>query len=335
MTHAAATRKSSPNDTTRKEGWKAMKHRTLSLVLVICAVLLLVPAARADTDSARHYYLSLGDALAASFQPNGDLTHGYAEQLHAALAAEDPKLELVKLGCGGESTASMRFGSQYPSVVQSCGTPRYYKNVLYPKGTQLAEAVNFLQAHKDNVALVTIDIGANDLSRLDAQGNVVTCLFEPAGCAAQVATMAQNLAAILAELKAAAGPVVPIVGMTYYDVFAPLCVSDASLLFVCGRVDAVNGLLATTYAASGVPVADVAGAFENDVLANAAANVCAWTWFCSLGDVHANAAGYGVIAQAFADVLPCGREHGESATDDEGGGTCVTRQRSRTSSASR
>jgi hypothetical protein len=92
--------------------------------------------------------------------------------------------------------------------------------------------------------------------------------------------------------------------MTYYDVFAPLCVSDPSLLFVCGRVDALNAILAGTYAAAGVPVADVAGAFDNDVLANAAGNVCVWTWFCSLGDVHANTAGYGAIAQAFADVLP-------------------------------
>jgi hypothetical protein len=81
---------------------------------VLCAVVTapaatLTPAARAD-DSATIYYLSLGDSLAASFQPNGDLTDGYAEQLYASLVADQPKLRLVKLGCGGESTASMRFG---------------------------------------------------------------------------------------------------------------------------------------------------------------------------------------------------------------------------------
>jgi hypothetical protein len=48
---------------------------------------------------------------------------GYADQLHAALAAVDPKLELVKLGCTGESTVSLWFGSQLPSVAGSCGTP--------------------------------------------------------------------------------------------------------------------------------------------------------------------------------------------------------------------
>jgi lysophospholipase L1-like esterase len=180
----------------------------------------LTALARVD-DSPTTYYLSLGDSLAQGFQPNGDLTHGYAEQFYASLAADQPKLRLVKLGCGGESTVSMRFGSQDPTVVGSCGTPRYYK-VLFPKGTQLAEAASFLQAHKGKVALVTIGIGANDLSWRDAQGNDVFCLLEPDGCARRTAVMAENLAAILADLRAAAGPDVPIVGMSYYDVFAPL-----------------------------------------------------------------------------------------------------------------
>lgn len=284
-----------------------MKLR-LSIVVAVCAVVAvsaatLTPVARAD-DSPTTYYVSLGDSLAASFQPNGDFTHGYAEQLYDSLLAVQPKLRLVKLGCGGESTVSTRSGSQDPTVVLSCGRPHYYKHVLYEKGTQLAEAVSFLQAHKDKVVLVTIDIGANDLSRLDAQGNVVTCLLEPAGCATQTTRMVENLTAILADLRAAAGPGVPIVGMSYYDVFAPLCVSDPSLLFVCSRVDAINATLDDTYAAAGDPVADVAGAFENDNLVTAAPRVCAWTWFCTLGDMHANTAGYGVIAQAFEQVIP-------------------------------
>lgn len=263
----------------------------------------LTAVTRAD-DSPTTYYLSLGDSLAASYQPNGDLTHGYTEQLYASLVADQPKLRLVKLGCGGESTVSMRFGSQLPSVVLSCATPSGYKD-LYPKGTQLAEVVSFLQAHKEKVALVTIDIGANDLQRLDPQGNVVICLLEAAGCATEQARLAANLRVILADLRAAAGPDVPIVAMTYYDVFAPLWFADpATALFVGGRVDEFNAVLASTYAAAGVPVADVAGVFENGVYPDSALNVCAWTWFCSLGDVHANTAGYGEIAQAFEQVLP-------------------------------
>jgi lysophospholipase L1-like esterase len=281
-------------------------RRLLSLA-VILAALVITADARADSDSASRYYLSLGDSLAAGSNATGAgeafSELGYADQLHAALAADDPKLELVKLGCGGESTVSMRSGSQDPTVVLSCGTPRYYKSFLYPKGTQLAHAISFLEAHKGKVALVTIDIGANDLQRIDAQGNDVVCLFEPQGCATQQARLVENLAAILAALRTAAGPEVPIVAMTYYDAFVPLCVSDPTLVFACSRVDALNAQLADVYAAARVPVADVAGAFENDNLWSAAARVCAWTWFCSTGDVHPNAIGYGVIANAFLDVL--------------------------------
>jgi len=271
------------------------------IIGVMLAAFVCAPAARAD-DSPTTYYVSLGDSLAAGSNATGvgiaytDM--GYADQLYAAMAVDEPKLKLVKLGCPGESTTSMRFGSQFPTIVLSCATPRGYKD-LYPKGTQLAEAVSFLQAHKGKVALVTIDIGANDLQRFDVQGNLVSCLLEPAGCATQAATLVENLKAILSDLRAAAGPDVPIVGMSYYDVFAPLCVSDPSLLFVCSRVDGFNGSLVDTYREAGDPVADIAGAFDNDNLVNAAAHVCAWTWFCSYGDVHPNTAGYGVIAQAF------------------------------------
>src|SRR5262249_49713931 len=277
-----------------------------ALLVAALATLFMTPAARAD-DGVR-YSLSLGDSLASGTNATGVgvayTEMGYADQLHAALAVKDPKLELVKLGCPGESTTSMRFGSQPPTSVLSCGTPSYYKNVLYPKGTQLDEAVGFLHAHKDNVALVTIDIGANDLARLDAQGSLALCEFEPTGCATQIAALVTNLTAILADLRAAAGPDVPIVGMTYYDAFARLCHSDASLLFVCSRVDSGNAALADTYHAAGVAVADVAGAFENDDLNAAAAHVCAWTWFCVAGDTHPNVLGYGVIARAFEAAIP-------------------------------
>jgi lysophospholipase L1-like esterase len=227
----------------------------LALVIALAAAFLfaLAPPALADSpassdSSAIHYYVSLGDSLAASFQPNGDFGHGYAEQLYADLKARDPKLELVKLGCFGESTSSMRFGSQPQEVVVSCGGPRLYKS-LYPKGAQLAEAISFLRAHKSKVALVTIDIGANDLSRVNAQGNSVSCLFEFQGCAAQKDRIVENLSAILGELQAA-DPGVPIVGMTYDNVFAALWFTNpVTALFVDGRVADLNAAEAATYTA--------------------------------------------------------------------------------------
>jgi lysophospholipase L1-like esterase len=187
----------------------------------------------------------------------------------------------------------MRFGPQDPTTVLSCPTPE-----RYPKGTQLAQAVKFLKAHTGKVALVTIDVGANDLQHVDEADNTVFCLFEAAGCDSRAAAMAENLAGILAELRAAAGPGVPIAGMTYYNVFAPLGDPDLD-----ADVDAINGLLESTYTEAGIPVADVAGAFHNGEQPLSAHLVCAWTWFCSDGDVHPNTAGYAVIAEAFLDVV--------------------------------
>jgi lysophospholipase L1-like esterase len=273
-----------------------MRRLAVAFVLVVAVAGAAAHTARADEDSATHYYVSLGDSLAAGTNASGvgvAFTNlGYADQLHAALSADDPKLDLVKLGCPGESTVSMRFGSQLPSVVGSCGPPRYYKNFLYSKGTQLAESVSFLEAHKGKVALVTINLGANDLNHRDAQGNLVACLFPPEDCDAESASIAHNLAAILFDVRTAAGPDVPIVGMTYYNVFLPL--GDP---VVNARINALNNLLASTFAAAGVSVADVAGAFST------AERVCAWTWFCTNFDTHPNATGYGVIADAFLDVI--------------------------------
>ena len=143
------------------------------------------------------------------------------------------------------------------------------------------------------VALVTIDIGANDLQHFDDDGDAVFCLFEQAGCVEQLAAMAEHLAVILTELRAAAGPHVSIVGMSYYNVFAPL--DDPSL---DAGVATANAVLDSTYTAARVPVADVAGAFHNGEQPLSAQLVCAWTWFCSVGDVHPNT-GYGVIADTF------------------------------------
>jgi lysophospholipase L1-like esterase len=170
---------------------------------------------------------------------------------------------------------------------------------------KLAEAVDFLESHKGKVALVTIDIGADDLQRLDSQGNVIICLLEAAGCATPQTRMAANLSAILSDLRAAAGTDVPIVGMTYYNAFAPLWFTDQAMaLLVSGRADDLNAVLTSTYAAAGVPVADVAGAFANGIYPDSALNVCAWTWVCSLGDLHPNTAGYRVIERAFEAALP-------------------------------
>jgi lysophospholipase L1-like esterase len=264
-----------------------------SVAALFAAVLISAAPAGADNSSAVHYYVSLGDSLAQSFQPSFDFSHGYAEQLYATLREQDPTLQLVKLGCGGETTESMI----RPYLPFEGRGARFFCN--YPHGSQLAEAINFLAAHRQFVSLVTIDIGANDNFQFGADGPAV---------------IAANLPGILAALREAAGPDVPIVGMNYYDPFLAVVWFEthslAALQAEVVSVVAFNNLLEGIYHDAGNPVADVESAFSvtNTALVGGVPfNVvreCQWTWICDVGDIHANTAGYGIIAQAFEAAIP-------------------------------
>ncbi|OLC53152.1 MAG: hypothetical protein AUH85_14940 [Chloroflexi bacterium 13_1_40CM_4_68_4] len=156
--------------------------------------------------------------------------------------------------------------------------------------------MNFLHAHRRFVTVVTIDIGPNDI-------------FRGGG----VAAIQANLPVILAALREAAGPGIPIVGMNFYDPFLADLWFGAPSGFTAELARAIgfNDFVEAIYAGAGDPVADVETAFSMtdttlvggvplDVL-----RVCQWTWECAPAhNVHANAAGYGVIAKAFASVIP-------------------------------
>src|SRR5215469_7093061 len=209
---------------------------TAAVVSVLLAAAAPGSALAASSDSkAPVYYLSLGDSLAAGEQPTlppgqnfGD--EGYADQLYASEHATIPNLQLVKLGCGGESTASMI--TAVPTVqVPGIGPVPYegrgdHYYCSFPHGSQLAEAVSFLHAHHGFVSFVTLDIGANDIGQL--------------GDVAGQAQIKANLPVILAALRDAAGPEVPIISMSYYDAFLVVWFSDPASapgrIAGCGRL---------------------------------------------------------------------------------------------------
>jgi lysophospholipase L1-like esterase len=290
-----------------------MKLR-LSILATLCgAFFTAVPSALADDPGASgtnavHYYVALGDSLAEGYQPNGDFAHGYADQLYVALKADDPTLQLENLACGGETTSSMLSGVEPTGSLGSryfCAPPGPRREQL-AHGSQLADAVAFLRAHSQYVSLITIDIGGNDVG---------LCLYlvDQACLADALTSLKRNLPVILSALHDAA-PGVPIVGMNYYDPFLAFWFSDPPAAQTTEQmVVQFNEVLGSLYGAADDPVADVETAFQTTdwtLVGGIPLNVlriCQWTWMCDPAygpDLHANTAGYGVIAQAFEAVLP-------------------------------
>ena len=265
-------------------------------------------AASADPPSspaAASYYLSLGDSLAQGVQPNAagtdvETNQGYPNQLYAALRPGDPGLQLVKLGCPGETTGTMINGG-------ICS---------YPQGSQVAAAVHFLQDHPGQVSLITIDIGANDLNPCV----VLTSLSALEACVeATLPAVVANLTEIMTDLRAAGGSNVRIIGMTYYVPELAEWLSGPA-----GQASAeaseelavtFNGLLSNVYQEFGARIADVFSAFQSadftdqvtlpniGTVPRNVALICEWTWECAPPprgpDEHANTIGYGIIALTF------------------------------------
>jgi lysophospholipase L1-like esterase len=258
------------------------------------------------------YYLALGDSLSQGVQPDAagvavETGQGYANQVYAALRPGHPALRLVKLGCPGETTSTMING----------GICRY------PSGSQLADAIAFLDAHRGHVFLITIDIGANDTEDCGSQHG----LTKMASCfETDVPRVVSNLTTIMARLRAAAGPDVRIVGMTYYLPALAQWLSGTPGQAVAWLTEKLavgyNDVLKQVYTTSGARVANVFGAFDSSNFGDQVtvpgigkvprnvAMICQWTWECAAPprgpNQHANNTGYGVIARTFLSAADLG-----------------------------
>lgn len=270
------------------------------------------------SDADVYYYVSLGDSLAQGVRPNGTGTavptdDGYPDQLFDQIrpafeaGGANRELRLVKLGCPGETLDDMINGG----------------NCLYVAGSQLDAGVDFLEDNADKVYLLTIDIGGNDFRN----ANCITDVAD-LDCANTVSDqVATDLATVLAALNTAADPATTVVGMNYYNPDLSSWLEDAAgQALATGSADAMDFLnvaLANTYSTAGVPMADVYGAFEsddfvtmvatsmpapNDMLPLSVANICTFTYMCDPPprgpDIHANVAGYSLIADTMAAILP-------------------------------
>jgi lysophospholipase L1-like esterase len=188
--------------------------------------------------SHRLFYLALGDSA-----PIWDGAKSYPNLIAAHFKKAGQKLSLVNMACSGETTSSMLSGS-------TCAAG----------GSQLDNATAFLQGHKGSVALITIDIGGNDLVYCGSLTGISGSCVKKAE-----KTVRTNLLTIIDALRSAAGPATPIVSMTYYDPFLGDWLAGGSVRRLALRTVPIlrqfNGLLVETYAKSGDDVADVQGAF--------------------------------------------------------------------------
>ena len=281
-------------------------RRPARIAAVLAATVLAVVRAGAATVPtasavAPTYYVALGDSLSRGYMPGvGDTDQGYADQLYAKLKAAHPfiNLQLVKLGCSGETTGTMINGGK-------C-TDRYPVGV-----SQLAVAEAFLRAHGTAVKYLTLDIGANDVD-----GCATGALGIDPVCIAQgTATIVQNLYTIVQRLRAADGGTPRSVGMAYYDPFLAAWLSGPQGQVVAAAsvtaLAAINTAEQTIYSGAGFGWADVFTKFQSTTfsttmtvapygkLPTAVARICQWTYMCNLNNIHANVTGYGKIAEAF------------------------------------
>ncbi len=156
------------------------------LAVAVLAVVGSGPARASDGRPPTSYYLALGDAVGVS--PG---VRSYPYLLRAQYEDKLRGLRLKDIAVSGETTTSMLQGGQY------------------------VRAGRFLRAHKGHIALITIDIGGNDIV-----GCVTPNGVSPnSPCAEGARAMIRrNLGKVLAGLHAAA-PGVPVIGMSYYDPF--------------------------------------------------------------------------------------------------------------------
>jgi len=274
-----------------------------------------VPVAAHPLEPAVTYYLSLGDSLAQGVQPVGDnnanarTDEGYPDKLFDRLQESNPGLQLIKLGCPGESTLTMR---DPKTAFSDCRQEIYDK--FGNAETQLGAAIWFLQHHRGAVKFLTIDLGANDIvGCLQPTGVDQKCLM---GGVDQInANLPFVLKTLRDTLRDTGQRKVKTAGMTYYDPGLAYWYFDQHLARdTVGYLTLVNGVLVAKYFQSGFRVAPVAAAFKTYDFSFApgatvpvnVGQICLLTWMCPpspASNIHARPKGYQLIADTFAQVL--------------------------------
>lgn len=274
----------------------ATRLAVVAIAMATGSLGLLSTTAQADRGSAppgaaraTGWYVALGDSVAAGYQPGvgDDKDGGYVGRVLAAEQDISPKTKLRNLACSGETSTTLVNGGR----------------CAYEEGSQLNQVLDFLHAHRYTTRLVTVTIGANDVTPCLSAADRNACVQQ------RLTALAGNLHQTLSKVHAAA-PDAGIVVTNYYNPYLALYFVDPSLAQITtGLQAALNNTIAAVTAPYGT-TADVAAAFRstdttivNGVPTNVGV-ICQLTWMCERNDIHPRDAGYALIGETVAAVLP-------------------------------
>lgn len=256
----------------------------------------------------RPVYLALGDSLAYGMQV-GKLKNaiaandvsaasftGYVDAFAADLKGQSPDLEVVDLGCPGETTTSYIAG---PCAFATTGKP--FGTIPLPlhhpyTGAQSDAAVEFVRTHPGVVRTITIDIGINDVRAVElacaTERERDACLASRWPAARELTTT--RLRTIFAQLRASA-PKAYIYALTYYNWLA---IADPA---TTPLVTDLNGAIADAAARVRAKTVDVYTAFDRT--GDEKTQLCDLTLFCGdTHDLHPSDAGYRAIGSLLSEA---------------------------------
>lgn len=278
-----------------------MRRTLIVLVTAALAIGAGIPAGAGSPDGARPSHLALGDSVAVGTGASNPGTAGYAALFGAEFEAsypcvppsgiDPPGTDQSESGCPGLLTTNLAVNGATSWDVVTSQLP-----------TALAEvgARNGDLNPRDDVEVITIDVGGNDVF----QPVLAACADGiDEGCTATIQSTfgayATNFGFILYSLRDAAGPDTPIVTMTYYNsLLACNMQSLAPLAEVVlegepqiGLPYGLNDIIRSTAAAFDVRVAETHGLLGPDDLVG------------GTDCLHPDDSGHALIAGAFIEAL--------------------------------
>lgn len=274
-------------------------RRIMSLIFVVLTALGSVSAKEPAGSSAD--YLGLGDSVAFGYISQAGFGYvnaqnfvGYPDWLAIGLGSNE-----ANAACPGETTGSF-LTTQAPDA--GCRLYRQHAPLHVNYGsaqTQFDYAVDYLQQNGGSTALVTLQLGSNDvLLLIQACNDDPQCISQ--GLPAVLATAEANMATILAGLRTT-GYSGPIVIVNYYS-------TDYTNQMTTQITSALNQAITAPAPLFGAGVADVFSAFQTASQPAGGRPCVAGLLNTKLGfnplvcDIHPSQSGQKLIAQAIAGL---------------------------------